>query len=224
MLGSRCSETAELGTRGDRRASRPGNSHFLGCSNGSLETESHSPPRILPAKLVMHKTSDTLDGDSGLDTRALFSLCKPTQVIAKELLYTTDHKRQADRRLPVLGGGKWPGRPELAGAVPEERGGQWSGGQAWLSARGPQAWHSGVHHPEGRVRATCLRKQRGLQARLEEPRAPKVTSPRMSARPSLLDSCAGLPGDRDMPCQHVHVSPGSRRSWCSRSASGWRKR
>lgn len=45
----------------------------------------------------MHKTSDTLDGDSGLDTRGLFSLCKPTQVIAKELLYTTDHKRQADR-------------------------------------------------------------------------------------------------------------------------------
>lgn len=43
-------------------------------------------------------------------------------MIAKELLYTIDHKRQADRRLPVLGGGKWPGRPELAGAVPEERG------------------------------------------------------------------------------------------------------
>lgn len=148
MLGSRCSETAELGTRGGRRASRTGNSHFLDCSNGSLETESHSPPRILPAKLVIHKTSDTLDGDSGLDTHGLFALCKPTQVIAKELLCTIDHKRQADRRLPVLGGGKWPGRPELAGAVPEERG--------WPVERGSSmAKHSG---PPGLAQFSIIQK------------------------------------------------------------------
>lgn len=172
----------------------------------------------------MHKTSDTLDGESGLDTHGLFSLCKPTQVIAKELLYTIDHKRQADRRLPVLGGGKWPGRPELAGTVPEERG--WP-----VKRESSMAKHSG---PPGLAQWRAS-SRRPSQGHLLEKAAWAVGQAGGASGPQNDQStcvCTSLPpglvrrspGDRDMPCQHVRVSPGSRRSWCSRSASGWRKR